>query len=440
MSVNVDTPRWRLSSSERGAFIGALAGWIFDYYEVFLLTILVVPIAKELGLSTGKVAAIFSLQLLCLAIGGVGFGHLADRVGRRDILMWTIVIYGVGTVARGFAPNYTVLMILTAFAGLGIGGEYGVGQTLVSELVPKERRGWWSGLLYSGIYIGIMLAALVGGLVTPAVGWRWTFILSGLPILVAIYIRKKAPESPVWEKHRVAGSTGGLSFLGRRAFLKPFLLCLGAGVLQFFGYYGITTFLPTYLATQGFSATKASGWLFFTGVAGLVGGFVGAYLSDRWGRRPTLSFLAGTAAVGGLVLFLTWSHLLTSWWILVPFFFLYFGSNGAVVFGSLFSEMFPTEFRSLGVSAALQVARGLSAIPPIITAWMLPRWGYSAVVLLGAGWFLLLALYAWVFKETRSISVDQVDAAASDEVEARDINVGDATLPPLATPQGRRTE
>ncbi len=103
-------------------------------------------------------------------------------------------------MARAFTFNYEWLIIWTIIAGLGIGGEYGVGQTLVSEVVPKEKRGWWGGLLYGGIYFGIALAAVVGGYVAPAIGWRWTLVLSTLPILIAIYIRKTTPESEVWQK------------------------------------------------------------------------------------------------------------------------------------------------------------------------------------------------------------------------------------------------
>jgi MFS family permease len=253
------TGSWRLNRAQRGAFISALVGWIFDYYEVFLLTMLVVPIADEMGLSTGQVGAIFSVQLLFMAIGGVGFGYLADRLGRRNVLMWTIIIYCVFTVARAFVPNYAVLLIFTAIAALGIGGEYGVGQTLVAELVPRNRRGWWSGLLYGGIYIGIMLAALVGGQVAPHIGWRWTFVLSGLPILIAIYVRMAAPESDVWATDRRMGGKPDLSLLRRKVFVVPLLMCLAAGVMQFFGYYGITTFLPTYLAARASARPRPPG-------------------------------------------------------------------------------------------------------------------------------------------------------------------------------------
>ena len=401
-----DPPTNRLSRPQRGAFISALSGWVFDYYEVFLLTMLVVPIAAEMHLSTGQTARIFSVQLLCMAVGGVLFGYLADRFGRRDVLMWTIVIYCVATVARSLAPNYPVLLGLTAVAAFGIGGEYGVGQTLVAELVPRARRGWWSGLLYGGIYIGIMLAAIVGGQITPHIGWRWTFVLSGLPVLVAIYVRRRAPESDVWERRRRDTPRIGLAPFRRRTFLVPFVMCLAAGTFQFFGYYGTTTFLPTYLADQGFDAAKASWWLFFTGIAGLVGCIVGATLSDRWGRRPTLCLLSGISAAAGVILFATWSSLLTSALLLVPFFFLFFGSNGATVFGALFSELFPTELRGTGVSASLQVARGLSAFPPLLSAWMLPRGGYASVVLLGAAWFLLLSIFSWFFRETRDSTIE----------------------------------
>jgi putative MFS transporter len=245
--------------------------------------------------------------------------------------------------------------------------------------------------LYSGIYFGIALGAIVGGNVAPIIGWRWTFALSGIPVLVAVYVRFSTPESELWAAKRHAAKTNW-SLILNRAFLGPFVLCLVAAVLQFFAYYGITTFLPTFLVHQGFSLGTASWWLFFTAVAGLVGSIAGAYTNDRWGRRVTLTYLAGSAALGGLILFLSWPYLLTSPLILIPFFILYFGSNGATVFGALFSEQFPTETRSTGVSAALQIARGLSSIPPIIAAAIFPVYGYAPIVLAGAILFGLLAV------------------------------------------------
>ena len=126
-------------------------------------------------------------------------------------------------------------------------------------------------------------------------------------------------------------------------------------------------------------------------------------------RFPTLQQLG---VIGGLLLFATWHSLITSLWILVPFFLLYVGSNGGTVFGALFSEMFPTEVRTTGVASALQIGRGLAFIPPIITAAIFPVYGYAPVVLMGAAEFGLLAMWAWVFKETRGKSMLEIDAEA----------------------------
>jgi MFS family permease len=229
-----------------------------------------------------------------------------------------------------------------------------------TSVVPAERRGWWSGLLYSGIYFGIALGAIVGGNVAPIIGWRWTFALSGIPVLVAVYVRFSTPESDLWASKRRAAKTNW-SLILNRAFLGPFVLCLVAASSP------TTASLRSCRRSwysRGFHLGPRRGGCFFP--PGLVGSIAGAYTNDQWGRRVTLTYLAGSAALGGLILFFSWPHLLTSPLILIPFFILYFGSNGATVFGALFSEQFPT--RSTGVSAALQIARGLSSIPPIITA------------------------------------------------------------------------
>lgn len=402
--------RPRLDRAQRGAFLGAFIGWVFDYYEVFLMTLLVIPIAAEFDLSTSQVGLIFSVQLLFLAVGGVFFGHLADRIGRRRTLIATIVVFSLGTMARGLAPDYETLLVLTAVAATGIGGEYGVGQTLVSETVPARHRGWYSGLLYSGIYAGILGGALVGGYVTPVIDWRWTFVLSGLPVLFALWVRRSTPESQVWEtREKTPASRAGGSVDGR--IVRVWLLCTLAATLQFFAYYGLASFLPTYLVEQGSTVASASNWLIFTAVAGAAGSIAGAFLSDRVGRRATLSILAGSGAVGGLVLALSWDSLLEGTWILIPFFVTFAGSNGAAVFGALFSELFPSRMRATAVSSALQVGRGMSFFPPLLAAALLPVFGYQPIVFISAGLFGALSLLAWAFTETRGTSLS--DAAAT---------------------------
>jgi MFS family permease len=399
------TPKVKLNKAQRGAFLGAFIGWVFDYYEVFLMTMLVIPIAIEFELSTQQVGMIFAIQLLFMAVGGILFGWLADKIGRKTVLMLTILIFSIGTLARGAAPNYEVLLVLTAFAATGIGGEYGVGQTLVSEVVPSARRGWYSGILYGGIYVGILGGALVGGFLAPEIGWRWTFVLSGLPVLFALWVRRHTPESEVWLNRDKSVKAERIRATITPKLARVWLLCVLAASLQFFAYYGVASFLPTYLVSQGSSIAGASTWLVFTAIAGAIGCYGGAFLSDRIGRRKTLSILAGSAFVGGMILGLSWAHLLEGTWILIPFFILFAGSNGAAIFGALFSELFPANIRATAVSSALQIGRGMSFFPPLLAAALLPVFGYQPIVFISAALFGCLSLLAFAFKETRGISM-----------------------------------
>ena len=411
MATATTTPAGGLNAVQRGAFLGALIGWIFDYYEVFLMTMLAVPVAVEFELTTGQVGMIFSVQLLFLAVGGVVFGYLADRMGRKRVLIYTILIFSLGTMARAAAPSYDVLLVLSAISALGIGGEYGVGQTLVTETIDPQHRGFYSAFLYGGIYVGIILGALVGGYVTPLIGWRLTFIIAGLPVLFALWVRRHTPESEVWLERTKADVPNNFEQSGLSLHLVlRWLLCVFAAGLQFFAYYGVASFLPTYLVQQGSTITGASTWLIFTAIAGAIGCTVGALLSDRLGRRFTLSILAGTACIGGTWLALSWDSLLTGGaWILIPFFILFAGSNGAAIFGVLFSELFPAKIRATAVSSALQMGRGLSFFPPLIAAALLPRVGYQPIVFLSAALFGVLAVVAWLFPDTRGVDVAAVD-------------------------------
>jgi MFS family permease len=398
----------KLTSEQSKAFYAAFVGWIFDYYELFLLSFVVIPMSKELSLSTNQVASLFSIQLAFIALGGIIFGILGDRIGRTKVLMYTILLFAIGTLMRAFTFDYTWLVCWTIVTGFGLGGEYGVGQALVSEVVPPQKRGFWSGMLYSGAFFGIAGGAVVSAYVLPNVGWRWTLIISAIPAFVALFIRKYVKESEMWKSNTKDHKKSPRKQLGAKQFWFPLCLAIFASTIQFFAYYGITSFLPTYLVKyEQFSMGKAAWWSFFTAFAGFVGTFLGAITADRWGRRLTLSLMALAAAIGGTWLFLSWKSLIHSYWILIPFFVLYLGSAASSVFGSLFSELFPTHLRSTGVSSALQIGRGLSFIPPLISAAVFPVYGYKPIILGGAALFLVLSLWAWVFPETKNVNLEE---------------------------------
>ncbi len=182
-STIVERASWR-------AFLGAYLGWVFDYFEVYFLSLIIVPMARAFGWSPVQVSTILSAQLASIALGGVLWGYLCDRFGRKWALQLCILQYCIGTLARAFTPDFTYMLVFTVFAGIGIGGEYGVGQTLVTETVSPAHRGAWSSMLYSGIFVGIMLAAAAGGLILPALGWSLSFAVATLPVLLVVFIRK----------------------------------------------------------------------------------------------------------------------------------------------------------------------------------------------------------------------------------------------------------
>lgn len=397
------------SSASWRAFLGAYLGWVFDYFEVYFLSLVIVPMSRAFGWSSIQISTILSAQLASIAIGGVLWGYLCDRFGRKWALQLCILQYCVGTLARAFTPDFTYMLVFTVIAGIGIGGEYGVGQTLVTETVGPARRGAWSSMLYSGIFVGIMLAAAAGGLILPALGWSWSFVVATLPVVLVVFIRRGTPESKLWEARRSLGQhTVPLRTYATGAFLRPVLLCFTTGLLQLFAYYGVTTLMPTYLVTvAGFSLTKASWWVFFTGLAGLGGAVAAALCVDRIGRRATLSSAALVGATGGALVFLFWARLDTLVEILAPFFLLYAGFGAtASVFGSLFSEVFPVALRATGMSTAIQCARGASFAAPLLASALYPIIGYSPLILGAVGLLVILAAIAWAFPNTTGMAID----------------------------------
>lgn len=398
------------------AWLTAFVGWVFDYYEIALMTFLIVPIAIEFQLSPHQTAMLLSLQLLGIAVGGVLFGFLGDKIGRQRVLMLTLLIFGVFTLARAFAPDYNFLLICGVLAAIGLGGEFGVGQALVSEVMPAHLRGWWSGALYSGVGLGLAAAALVGGYVLPMIGWRWVFAVSCFPIVLALLVRFIAPESDIWEKQQAKKKhTMDWKLIRSRRFIKPFLLCLVAGSVEFFAYYGVASFLPTYLIQyQGFSFGKAAWFTVVTGLAIFAGSVMAGYLADRLGRRVTWTIMSCIAALGSLVVGITFEASIQSYWVLVPIFVLYVGTGVAAMFGMVFSEQFPTRVRSLGMGSALQLARGVSFFPPLIAAAVYPIYGYSVLVFGGGVLFAILAVLGWLFKENAGRDIQELEAEFAD--------------------------
>src|SRR6267154_2504758 len=195
-----------LHRDQRNTFVACFFGWALDAFDFFLLTFVLVPMARDFGTSVADLGYAITITLAMRPVGAFIFGLLGDRFGRRIPLMIDIIFYSAMELLTAFSPNYTWLLIFRALYGIGMGGEWGLGASLAMETLPIEARGLFSGILQQGYAFGYLLAAIVYWIVFPFFGWRGLFVAGAMPALLVIFIRARVPESPAWlRQERVTG-------------------------------------------------------------------------------------------------------------------------------------------------------------------------------------------------------------------------------------------
>ena len=288
----------RLTRAQRHTFVAAFLGWTMDSLDFFLLVFCAKAIAAEFHTVPSAVFGAVFLTQAFRPVGAIVFGMLADRYGRRPVLMVNILGFSVIELACGLAPSLTTLLVLRGLFGLAMGGEWGVGAALTFETLPTEGRGAFSGILQEGYALGSILAAGGFGLFFHAIGWRGLFILSALPALLVLYVLARVDESPVWlegRRRRLALSAkdarsaraGELVHL--LAFLPTFLflVLLMTAFMSF--SHGTQDVYPTFLATQARLSPQTVGLIgVLYGFGSIGGGFAVGALSEKWGRKRAI--------------------------------------------------------------------------------------------------------------------------------------------------------
>jgi len=283
-----------LTRPQLHAYLAALGGWALDALDFFVFVFCLKSIGGEFHTDVKAVAEGIFLTLACRPIGALAFGWLAEKYGRRPILMVNVLSYSAVQLATAFAPNLATLLALRALFGFAMGGEWGIGAALALESLPARGRGFFSGLLQEGYVLGYLLASVLFATAFDHVGWRGLFIISSVSALLVLYIRWGVHESPAW----LAGgapqrASGALLWAAVRAHFPTlaYLVLLMACFNAF--SHGSQDLYPTFLQAQhGFSARITGQIAIVMNLGALGGGICFGALSEHLGRRRTIALAA----------------------------------------------------------------------------------------------------------------------------------------------------
>lgn len=374
---------------------GVGVAWLFDAMDVGLLSFVIAAISKEWSLSAVQMGWIGSVSSLGMAIGAIVFGIMADRIGRKKVLLITLFMFSLGSLASAFASGLMVFLILRLIIGAGLGGELPVASTLVSESVAPEHRGRAVVLLESFWAAGWLVSALIAYYVMPTWGWRLALILTGLCALYGLWMREGIQESPQFTgETKKPGFISAMKAIWTKEHLRATIMLWVVWFMVVFSYYGMFLWLPSVMVMKGFSMIHSFAYVLIMTLAQLPGYFTAAWLIEKWGRKKVLAtFLLGTAVSAfGFGLASTATTLIISG-ILLSYFNL--GAWGALYAYS--PEQYPTAVRSSGSGLAAGVGRIGGIVGPMFVGALLTK-GASFTFIFGIFTIsILIAVAAVVF-------------------------------------------
>jgi SHS family lactate transporter-like MFS transporter len=286
-----------LTSQQKKAIVAAYLGWTLDAFDFFLLTFLIKDIAKTFGVTIPEVAYALFLTLAFRFVGAFIFGRIGDAIGRKPALMIDILSYSVIGAAAAFSPNLTVFLILRALFGVAMGGEWGLGSSLVMESIPPSARGPVSGLLQAGYPSGFLLASIVYGLFYHRVigghdiDWRVMFLFSVLPAFVVLFIRSGVEESPAFVAAQKTQKPGLWETIVKNWGLVVYSVLMMM-LFNFFSH-GTQDLYPTFLIKQHHFDPTTVSWINIVGnIGAILGGIAFGMLSERIGRVNAITIAA----------------------------------------------------------------------------------------------------------------------------------------------------
>jgi MFS family permease len=397
-----------ITSKQWYALLAGQLGWALDAFDVMLYSFCLTSIMGEWSLKPAEAGFMVTVTLFASSFGGILFGAIADRIGRKKALMATVLVFSACSGLSGLAQDLTQLAIARTLLGLGMGGEWASGALLVSETWPAQHRGKAIGLMQGGWAIGYIAAAVAGATILPHFGWRAMFFVGIAPALFTLWIRRRVDEPAIWVEARRAGGVAqpGGSFLRifRKGLVRYTLLCTLTSAFVMFAYWGLFTWMPGFLAQPiekggaGLGIAKAPIWIIPMMIGALFGYVSFGFIADKIGRRPTFAAYLVSSAV--LVWVFGNTRDTTVLMVLGPLVG-FFGSGYFSVFGAFIAELFPTSARGTAVGFCYNAGRMLSALAPTIIGSLSTTYGLGGALTFLAIAFLGGAISIYFLPETR---------------------------------------
>ncbi|WP_046791948.1 MFS transporter [Tatumella morbirosei] len=372
--------------------LAAVSGYAMDGFDLLILGFMLPAISISLSLDHSQAGSLVTWTLIGAVIGGIIFGHLSDRYGRVRVLTLTILMFSVFTGLCAIAQGYTDLLVYRTLAGVGLGGEFGIGMALIAEVWPASKRNRASAWVGIGWQAGVLLAAFITPLLLNIIGWRGMFLVGLIPALISFAIRHglSEPESFI----RQPKTEQQLSFASRlkllckdstttKASLGIFILCS----VQNFGYYGLMIWMPSYLASSfGFSLTKSGIWTAVTVIGMTVGIGLFGVLADRFARWKIFILYQ----LGAVVMVIVYAQLTDPVMMLLAGAVMGMFVNGMIGgYGALISDTFPVASRATAQNVLFNLGRGVGGFGPLVIGMLATEWSFTAAITLLASIYLL---------------------------------------------------
>lgn len=397
------------TATHRHILLFVWLGWLSVFHTLIVFFQLSLLYRQDLGFDDDAVKQVKAIILAATGVGGLVLGILADRAGRKPALILSILVYVAGTAAAGFARSLPWMLGCAAIAGIGIGGQWAAGQTLLGETVPPRLRGRFGALAQTGAPLGLGAATLLATQIAPAIGWRAAFWISTLPVLLVPLAIRFLPESDVWQDHRARVARGEAPDRATIADLFApdvrlfFAIAFVLTLFNMANYWLTFSWLPEYLGRQWNLRIQATGAWTLVFVTGSLSGYVLYGLcSDRWGRRRSFSLFCAIMAIGVSMVTIFQGAIRHRPELILFFVFVAgIGTGTWSNYGPLYAEIFPIRVRNTASGICMNVSRGIQFLAPLL---VVAAGGAALIngIALAAGFALAAGAWVWLLPETRA--------------------------------------